>query len=33
MELFAQIARENAITEDVVGIYAPELLDSIFAES
>lgn len=32
MELYAQIARENAITEDVVGIYAPELLDSIFAE-
>jgi beta-glucosidase len=31
MELYAQIARENAITEDVVGIYAPELLDSTFA--
>jgi len=33
MELYGQIARENAITEDVVGIYAPELLDSVFADS
>ena len=32
MELYAQIARENAITEDVVGIYAPELLESIFVD-
>ena len=31
-ELYAQIARENAITEDVVGIYAPELLKSAFSE-
>ena len=33
MELYAQIARENAITEDVVGIYAPELLETTFAEA